>query len=66
MKIIRNFKVPGFIVAAAFSAGLGFGTNASAQVHLYLLDLNSKTATNLGDANFVLSALIMALTAPAR
>ena len=32
MKIIRGFKVRGFILAAAFSAGLGFATSASAQV----------------------------------
>ena len=48
MKIIRGFKVRGFILAAAFSAGLGFATSASAQSHAYLIDLNSKTATNLG------------------
>src|SRR3954447_18543671 len=50
MKIIRGFKVRGFILAAAFSAGLGFGTSASAQVqdHSYLINLNSNTATDLG------------------
>ena len=49
MKIIRGFKVRGFILAAAFSAGLGFATNASAQVeHSYLIDLNSKTVTDIG------------------
>jgi len=48
MKIIRGFKVRGFILAAAFSAGLGFATSASAQSHAYLIDLNSKTATDLG------------------
>ena len=49
MKIIRGFKVRGFILAAAFSAGLGFGTSASAQVqHSYLIDLNSKTVTDIG------------------
>ena len=50
MKIIRGFKVRGFILAAAFSAGLGFGTPVSAQTpwYLYLIDLNSKTATDLG------------------
>jgi probable HAF family extracellular repeat protein len=38
-----------FILAAAFVAGMGFGTHASAQViHSYLVDLNSKTATDLG------------------
>ncbi len=35
MKIIRSFKVRGFILAAAFSAGLGFGTSASAQVNIH-------------------------------
>ena len=49
MKIIRGFKVRGFILAAAFSAGLGFGTSASAQAgHSYLVDLNSKTVTDIG------------------
>ena len=49
MKIIRGFKVRGFILAAAFSAGLGFATSASAQAqHLYLVDLNSKTVIDLG------------------
>ena len=50
MKIIRGFKVRGFILAAAFSAGLGFGTSASAQArHSYLVDLNSKTVTDIGN-----------------
>jgi probable HAF family extracellular repeat protein len=48
MKTIRGFKARGFILAAAFSAGLGFGTSASAQVRSYLIDLNSKTATVIG------------------
>ena len=49
MKITLGCKVRGFILAAAFSAGLGFGTSAFAQVkHSYLIDLNSKTATDIG------------------
>ena len=36
MKIIRGFKVRGFILAAAFSAGLGFATSASAQVQTFI------------------------------
>ena len=50
MKITRGFKVRGFILAAAFSAGLGFAASASAQqqVHSYLIDLNSKTVTDIG------------------
>src|SRR4051812_23067917 len=53
MKIICGFKVRGFILAAAFSAGLGFGTSASARVtHSYLVDLNSKTVTDLGNLGF--------------
>lgn len=49
MKIIGGFKVRGFILAAVFSAGLGFATSASAQVgHSYLIDLNSKTAMGIG------------------
>ena len=50
MKIIRGFKVRGFILAAAFSAGLGFATSASAQLYQsYLVDLNSKTVTDIGN-----------------
>ena len=49
MKRICHLKVRGFILAAAFSAGLGFATSASAQVrHSYLIDLNSKTVTDIG------------------
>jgi probable HAF family extracellular repeat protein len=49
MTIIRGFKVRGFILAAAFSAGLGFATSASAQQpHSYLVNLNSKTVTDIG------------------
>ena len=35
MKIIRGFKIGGFILAAAFSAGLGFSISASAQVKIH-------------------------------
>ena len=49
MKIIRGFKVRGFILAGAFFAGLSFGTSASAQWScLYSIDLNSKTVTDFG------------------
>jgi probable HAF family extracellular repeat protein len=49
MKITRGFKVRSFILAGAFSAGLGFGTGASAQqIHSYLIDLNSKTVIDIG------------------
>ena len=49
MKITRSFKVGGFFLAVTFSAGLGFGTIASAQVtHSYLVDLNRKTVTDIG------------------
>jgi hypothetical protein len=54
MKITLGFKVRGFILAAAFSAGLGFGTSASAQEEerpYYLIDLNKKTVTGLGTFN---------------
>jgi probable HAF family extracellular repeat protein len=46
MKIIRCFKVRSFILAATLFAGLGFVTHAGAQA--YLIDLESRTATNLG------------------
>ena len=49
MKISLGIKFGGFILAAAFSAALGFGTSASAQqTHSYLIDLNSKTVTDIG------------------
>lgn len=48
MKIFAGFKVRSLILAAAFSAALGFGNSASAQVHSYLIDLNSKTVTDIG------------------
>ena len=49
MKRICHLNVRGFILAAAFSAGLGFATSASAQArHSYLVDLNSKTVTDIG------------------
>ena len=66
MKIIRGFKVRGFILAAAFSAGLGFATSASAQVqHSYLVDLNSKTVTDIGTLGGA-TAMLMASTTPGR
>ena len=48
MKIILGIKVHGFIRAAAFFAGLSFGSSAAAQIPSYLVDLNSKTVTDLG------------------
>ena len=48
MKIVPRFKTKDLIVAAAFVAGLGLGPSASAQLHPYLIDLNSKTVTNIG------------------
>src|SRR4051794_35496838 len=50
MKIICGFEARSFILAAAFSAGLGFGTSAFAKStdSSYLVDLNSKTATDIG------------------
>jgi len=49
VKTILGFKVGGFILAAAFFADLGFSTNAPAQqLYTYLVDLNSRTATDIG------------------
>jgi probable HAF family extracellular repeat protein len=48
MKTVPGFNVRGFILAVVFFAGLGFGTSASAQDHSYLIDLNSKTVTDIG------------------
>src|SRR5688500_599460 len=47
MKIITGFKVRRFILAAAFFAGLGFGSKVLADVS-FLVDLNSKTETEIG------------------
>jgi probable HAF family extracellular repeat protein len=47
MKIIPDFNIRGFMLTAAFLAGLGFGISAFALEHAYLIDLNSKTATEL-------------------
>jgi probable HAF family extracellular repeat protein len=49
MKITLDSKVRGFILATAFITGLGLGTSAFAQVqHAYLIDPNSKMATDIG------------------
>lgn len=47
MKIFLGFKVPGFILAAAF-AGMGIGTTATAQERPYFIDLNTRTVTGFG------------------
>jgi probable HAF family extracellular repeat protein len=48
MKVISNCRAHGLVLAAALGIGLGFVTHASAQERSYLIDLNSKTVTNLG------------------
>jgi probable HAF family extracellular repeat protein len=47
MKKVHRFNLRSFLLGVAFLAGLGCATLASAQ-HAYLIDLNSKTATDLG------------------
>ncbi len=47
MKIIDNRRIRGVVLAAALGIGLGFVTLASAQ-ETYLVDLNSRKATDLG------------------
>ena len=47
MNIIGNGSIRRLVLAAALSIGLGFGTHASAAS--YLVDLNTRTATSLGD-----------------
>jgi probable HAF family extracellular repeat protein len=44
-------SIASLVMAAAALSGMGFVTDASAQVqpHSYLIDLNSRTATDLGD-----------------
>jgi len=48
MKIISRFKVLHFILTTVLISGFGLGTHAAAQEHAYLIDLNSKTATDIG------------------
>ncbi|SFH42841.1 probable extracellular repeat, HAF family [Nitrosospira sp. Nsp14] len=49
MKIIRGFKIPSLILAAAVSAGFGFIFPASAQQNVsYIVDLNTGQVTSLG------------------
>lgn len=48
MKTIYGFKMRSFILAAALGAGVGFVSSASAIDHSYIVDLNSKTAVDLG------------------
>ena len=49
MKIIRGFKIRGFILAAAVSAGFGFIFPASAKQEVpYIVDLNTRRVTSLG------------------
>jgi probable HAF family extracellular repeat protein len=51
MKPIDNRGIRSLIMAPALSIGLGFVTHASAQVqeHSYLIDLKTRSATDLGD-----------------
>ena len=51
MKIMGNCGGHRFVLAAALSIGLGFGTRAQAVDHSYLIDLSSRTATDLGSLN---------------
>ena len=48
MRKTRGFKLGSFILAATLFAGPGFIVHADAQERSYLIDLNSRTATNLG------------------
>ena len=48
MKITRSSTIQSLILAAALSIGLGFVSPVSAQQHSYIVDLNSKTVTDLG------------------
>ena len=53
--IVKRISVGRFIFAAAFIIGLGCGTSAFAQQtgHSYLIDLNSKTVTDLGNVEAI-------------
>ena len=47
MKINDSYKIRNLMLAALF-AGLGLCPHAAAQVNSYLIDLNNKTAIELG------------------
>ena len=49
MRIDRGSKGRCFFLAAAFSIGFGFISHAAAQERTYLIDLNKRTATELGN-----------------
>ncbi len=51
MKIIGNGSLRRLVLAAALSTGLGFGAHASAYNGSYLIDLNTRTATSLGNVH---------------
>jgi probable HAF family extracellular repeat protein len=53
MTLNHCFNFRNLILATAFSASLGFGPSAFAQQtgHSYLIDLNSKTVTDLGNVD---------------
>jgi probable HAF family extracellular repeat protein len=48
MKTIHRFKTPYLILLAALSAGLALASSAFAAEHSYIIDLSSKTVTDLG------------------
>ena len=48
MKISQSSKFRSFILAAVLFSGLATFTHASAQERSYLIDLNSRTVTQLG------------------
>jgi probable HAF family extracellular repeat protein len=48
MKSNGSGRVGSLVLAAAMSIGLGFGTHALAVDHSYLIDLKTRTATDLG------------------
>ena len=49
MKISLSFKVRSLVLAAALVAGLGIATHATARQDSYLIDLGSRTVTQLGN-----------------
>ena len=50
MKAVDNHRIRSAVMGAALGIGLGFVTHASGQAqHSYLIDLESKTATDLGN-----------------
>jgi len=66
MKKTHYNSIQSLVLAATLSAGLGFGSPVSAQEHSYIVDLNSKTITELGTLGGAYTYATLASTTPGR